>query len=158
VTTALPVPVYLSSLDPTFAQNGWGVFQRNRSNGETGNNDGHTITLNRVGFSKGLGVHARSELRYNLAKKYDVFRSFIGVDDEVGNNGSVVFQVWLDGVKAFESPTMHGADAAKFVELKVTNVAELKLIVLDSGNGIGYDHADWADAHVLDMPGATSGL
>jgi hypothetical protein len=29
----------------------------------------------------------------------------VGVDDEVGVNGSVVFQVWADGAKIFDSGT-----------------------------------------------------
>jgi beta-galactosidase len=42
--------------------------------------------------AKGLGVHAASS-------GYSNFRGDIGIDDEAGNNGSIAFQVWLDGVK-----------------------------------------------------------
>src|SRR5262249_35608528 len=92
-------PYYLSSLTPTFAANGWGSYEKNRSNGEMGNSDGNTIAIGGVKFSKGLGVHARSELRYALAGRYEKFAAFIGVDDEVGMRGTVMFQVWLDGTK-----------------------------------------------------------
>jgi alpha-galactosidase len=71
--TAVPSSTYLSDLNPTFSQNNWGPYQRDRSNGETGANDGHTISLGGIKFSRGLGVHARSELRYALAAKYTTF-------------------------------------------------------------------------------------
>lgn len=152
-----PAPIYLSTLPPTFQQNGWGPFERDRSNGEQGPFDGGVISIGGVKFSRGLGVHAVSELHYNLAGKYQNFISEIGIDDEVGNRGSVVFQVWLDGVKAFESPTMHGADPASTVSLNVAGKNELKLIVLDGGDGNGYDHSDWADAHLTGGPAVVGG-
>ena len=38
--------------------------------------------------------------RYNLGGNYFRFISDIGIDDEVGDKGSVVFQVFGDGMKA----------------------------------------------------------
>ncbi len=142
-------PVFLSSLKPTFAENGWGVYQHDRSNGERGGGDGGLISIGGVKFQRGLGVHARSELRYALGGKYSELLAAIGVDDEVGDRGSVTFEVWLDGVKAFGSPVLHGSDKAMLVDLKIAGKNELKLIVLDGGDGNGYDHADWASARVL---------
>ena len=149
VTAALSEPVFLSPLKPTFADNGWGVYQRDRSNGEQGSGDGGLISIGGVKYRRGLGVHARSELRYELGGKYGEFLAEVGVDDEVGIRGSVTFEVWLDGVKAFASPVLHGSDQAKPVDLNITGKKELKLIVLDGGDGNGYDHADWASARIL---------
>src|SRR5262249_32968963 len=39
---------YLSDLNPTFASNGWGPYERDRSNGDLAAADGHVITLNGV--------------------------------------------------------------------------------------------------------------
>jgi uncharacterized protein (DUF1800 family) len=153
VTTESPVPVFLSSLTPTFATNGWGAYQRDSSNGETGSADGAVLSLGGVKFGKGLGVHARSELRYALAGKYSQFLAEIGVDDEVSNHGSVTFEVWLDGVKALTSPVLHGTDKAMSINIQVGGKTELKLIVLDGGDGLSYDHADWAGARVLPVAG-----
>ena len=153
VSAPLLEPVYLSSLNPTFQENGWGPYQRDRSNGEAGANDGHVIGIGGIKFARGLGVHARSELRYALAGKFLQFLAQIGIDDEVGNRGSVAFEVWLDGKRVFNSPVLRGSDTAKPVSVDVTGKNELKLIVLNGGDGIGYDHADWADAHVTAIPG-----
>ncbi|HVT88874.1 MAG TPA: NPCBM/NEW2 domain-containing protein, partial [Tepidisphaeraceae bacterium] len=143
------VTTYLSSLTPTAATNGWGAYEKDHSNGETGANDGHTITLNTVTYAKGLGVHAASDITFNLNKQYTQFLSDIGVDDEVGNAGSVVFQVYLDGVLAFDSGTMIGASATQAVNLNVQNVTTLRLVVGVATNGNTSDHADWAGARLL---------
>jgi hypothetical protein len=141
--------VYLSDLDPTFATNGYGPYERDHSNGEQGANDGHTITLNSVTYAKGLGTHAASDLRYTLAGLYAMFQADVGVDDEVGNSGSVVFQVWADGTKIYDSGTMTGSSATRSINLSLAGKNELRLIVTDSGNGNTDDHADWAGARLV---------
>ena len=145
---ALPV-AFLSDLNPTFASNAHGPYERDRSNGEQGANDGGPIRLNGVTYPKGLGVHAHAELRYNLGGNYARFISDIGIDDEVGASGSVVFEVWADGTRIFNSPTMTGASQTQRVDVSVAGKNEIRLIVTDAGNGNGYDHADWADAKLL---------
>ena len=137
---------WLSDLPFLSATNGFGPLERDRSNGETGPNDGHTLKLDGHSYSRGLGVHADSEVRIALDDRYDVFKALVGIDDEVGNNGSVVFEVWLDGVRKFQSPIMRGNTPALAVEVSTENAREMKLIVTNAGDGIGSDHADWADA------------
>lgn len=162
VTPGLAVPpVYVSSLNPLSSQNGLGPYERDTSNGQAQPGDGHAIAINEVKFAKGLGVSAVSELRYALAGKYTDFGSDIGVDDEVDSRGTVLFQVWLDGVKAFESPKMTGRGGAKSVSLDVTGKQELKLVVISSDKGTARDHADWADARLIPvgkLPAAPGGL
>jgi hypothetical protein len=96
-----------------------------------------------------LGVHAKSEIVYNLAKQFQRFVADVGVDDEVAEGqGSVVFEVYADGRKMFESTRMTRGMSARRVDLTVTGVGLLKLVVLDAGDGIGSDHADWGGARV----------
>jgi glucose/arabinose dehydrogenase len=149
-----PGTSYLSDINWTFMGNGWGPVEKDRSNGEISGGDGQTLTLNGATFAKGLGAHAASDIRYGLAGNCTTFTAQVGVDDEVGSNGSVVFQVWTDGAKLFDSGTMTGTTATKSVNVNVTGRSELKLIVTDGGNGFDYDHADWADAK-LTCPGGT---
>src|SRR5262249_24420873 len=73
--------------------NGWGPVERDTSNGEQAPGDGRPITLNGVVYAKGLDVHAYSEVTFDLAGQYLWFLSDVGVDDEVGDRGSVVFEV-----------------------------------------------------------------
>ena len=140
---------YLSDLTWTSAFNGWGPVEKDKSNGENSSvSDGKNLTLNGVTYNKGLGVHAASTLLYNLAGKYNRFMSDIGIDDEVGNKGSVNFQVYLDNVLAYESGNINGSSAIKPVNLNVSGKNQLKLVVLNGGDGNYFDHADWAGARL----------
>ena len=141
---------YLSDLDWTYMTNGWGPAERDRSNGETGASDGQTITLNGVTYSKGLGVHAYSEIRYDISNHgYELFVSDIGLDDETCGTGSAVFKVYLDGVEKIDSGMMYSSSTTQTVAIDIAGANELKLYVFDGGNGNQCDHADWADAKLL---------
>jgi hypothetical protein len=147
---------FLSDLSFTQIQNGWGPVERDRSNGDSAAGDGNTITLNGVRYSKGLGVHASSEVRYNLAGNYTTFLADIGLDDEMdpqGLVGSIVFQVWADGVKLYDSSecggAMNTASATRKVCVNVTSKLELRLVVTDGGDDNWFDHADWAGARLI---------
>lgn len=72
----------------------------------------------------------------------------MGIDEEVGDRGSVTFEVYVDGAKAYDSGVVTGADAARPVSVDVTGKQELRLVVTNGGDNIDYDHADWADAKV----------
>jgi hypothetical protein len=104
--------------------------------------------MNDVTYAQGLGVHSNSEITYNLAKKYSRFVSDLGVDDEV-ENGSVVFQIWVDGAKVYDSGIVTRSSAIKNVSVSVKGKSELKLVVTDAGDGGSGDHADWAGAYLL---------
>ena len=99
----------------------------------------------------GLGVHAASDIKYALAGCTN-FKSDIGLDDEVGVNGSVNFQVFLDGVKAYDSGVMTGAATTKQINLDLTGKSQLELVVTNGGDNVDSDHADWAGAKITCSP------
>ncbi len=145
---ATPSGTFLSDRTPTLSNNGWGPVEKDRSNGEAAAGDGRTLSIRGVQFSKGIGVHAPSDLRYNLGGVCNTFTATVGIDDEVAPNGSVVFQVFADGTKIFDSGVVTAAMAGRAVNVSVVGKSELRLVVTDAGNGIDYDHADWANAQV----------
>jgi hypothetical protein len=128
--------------------NGFGPFERDMSNGENGAGDGNVLTINAAAYPKGLGVHADSILRFPMPPGCTQFQAQAGIDDEVGANGSVTFEVW-DGTatRLYQSPVKTGADAASSVSVDITGVAELRLVVT-KGASDAFDHADWADAKI----------
>lgn len=137
--------------------NGLGPIEKNKSNGGVAAGDGAPITLDRIAYAKGLGVHAPSELRYRLDDACSGnLVADVGVDDGAGDEGSVVFQVWLDGAKAFDSGVMRGSDRRKPVNVSVAGKNELRLVVTDSGDGNASDFADWAGARVTGCPALAS--
>jgi hypothetical protein len=147
----IPAPAgttYASDLAYTVSSNGWGTAEKDRSNGEQGATDGRTITLNGVTYQKGLGVHAASEILFNISGSgFTQFQSDIGVDDETGNNGSVVFQVYLGNTLAYTSSKMTGTSVTQQIIVPIpAGTSTLRLVVTDSGDGNAFDHADWANA------------
>ena len=146
VTVASPPPTGttdLSALNWASADSGWGPVEKNQSNGETGSGDGKPITINGSVFAKGLGVNAPSTVLYYLGGTCSALTTSVGVDDEVGNQGNVTFQIYADSSQVADSGVMTGADPAKQLTAQVTGATWLKLVVDDNGNS-AYDHADWA--------------
>jgi parallel beta-helix repeat protein len=138
---------YLSDRSWSSMYNGWGSVERDRSNGETGG-DGRALTINGLAFSKGLGVHASSDVHYQLGGSCSTFTAIVGIDDEVGSNGSVNFQVYVDGSLRYDSGTMYGSTPAKGVYVNTSGGYDLSLVVTNGDYSIDYDHADWGDARI----------
>lgn len=148
--------VFLSDRTWSQALNGFGPAELDMSLGDFAAGDGHLITMAGLTYAKGIGAHAASILRYALNRQCTAFRAVIGVDDEVGSNGSVVFKVFVNGASAtdggvllYTSSTLTGTSAVVPLDLDVTNRYELTLAVENSGDSDAYDHADWAFARVI---------
>src|SRR3989442_10394236 len=73
-----------------------------------------------------------------------LFTASVGVDDEVTSTvASLVFQVWGDSTKLYDSGTMGASTATKVLSVDVTGRTTLRLVVTDAGDGNVYDFADW---------------
>jgi endonuclease/exonuclease/phosphatase family metal-dependent hydrolase len=139
--------------------NGWGPVEQDRSNGEAYGGDGAPMRIGGQSYASGLGVHGRSEIDINLAGMGCTrFLADVGVDDEVGSNGSVVFYVQDGSGSDRASPvTKYGWQGATLMDADITGVQTLKLVVGDVGDGLAYDHANWANARVRCSSGDTAG-
>ena len=151
VTTAsaATLPQYLSDLSWTSATSGYGTVQKDKSV------VGNPLSINGVGYAKGLGTHASSTISYALGGGYTSFTADVGLDTEVDGKGAgtAVFRVVGDGVTLFDSGTMTN-DQVKRVNVNVTGVNVLQLVATDAGNGIDFDHVDWANAALYGTPTA----
>ncbi|PYE55756.1 NPCBM/NEW2 domain-containing protein [Deinococcus yavapaiensis] len=147
--------VFLGSLTWASASNGWGPIEKDVSNGESAAGDGRRLSIDGRKFAKGLGMHADARVTYRLGGACRTFAAFVGIDDEVGNRGSAVFRVLADGTLKFDSGVLRGADGAKSVNVDVSGAREVTLVTTDAGDGIAYDHANWADARVACTGGST---
>jgi len=133
----------LEALQLQYVEQEWGQPQPNQSV------DRHPLAIGGKQFEHGLGTHANSVFRLALGGKGERFTASVGVDDEVGKQGSIEFQVTGDGKTLWESGVLHGGDPAKEVSVPLDGVKLLILTVGDAGDGISYDHADWADARIV---------
>ena len=111
------------------------------------------LSVGRQAFVLGVGTHANSQLWVDLKKAATHFHSWVGVDSETQNEGSVEFQVKGDGKLLWTSGVMRGGEPAKEADVDLRGVSLLALAVNDGGDGISSDHADWADARI-DFTGA----
>jgi len=111
--------------------------------------DGFPLRIGGREFADGVGTHASSTLLLDLGGGAKRFRAWVGVDDEVGEKGTVAFSVWADGQEAWNSGLMKGGEEAKQVDVDLAGVKQLALIVDPGPDDIEYDHADWADAVIV---------
>ena len=150
-TVSVPLPAgehWVSDLSFSSETNGWGPVERDTSNGEDAPGDGVPLSIGGNTFAKGLGVHADSLVEVALDGGCSSFTSTVGVDDEVDDDGSVVFEVLADGEVVATSATLHGGDDGEVLTADLTGAEVLGLHVADSGDGNGRDHADWGGARL----------
>ena len=102
-------------------------------------------------FDRGLGMHSKSTVVYDLGGKYRTFSSTVGVDRVSGRKGNVDVRILLYG----REQTIAGlkgltADAAVAVRLDVNGAKELTLIVEYGAGGDVQDDVNWADAKLVE--------
>lgn len=134
--------VYLHNLDITQIQQGYGDPMKDKSV------DGNPLKIGDVSFKHGVGTHAKSTFKINLAGGSERFTAFAGIDSENGDNtkGSVIYEITGDGKTLWKSEMLKPKMAPVKVDVNLKGVKQLVLIVTDGGDGMDYDHADWADA------------
>ena len=79
--------VYLSSLTPVGEKQGYGELGFDKSI------QGNRLSIGTRSFDRGLGAHSVSEIRFDIANKYEYFESWVGIDNEAASEGSVKFKV-----------------------------------------------------------------
>jgi alpha-galactosidase len=129
----------LSALDLAGTHQGWGKAQIDKSV------TGKELIVAGKKYDFGVGTHAYSYIHLQLKGNPVVFTAEVGLDDQALNTkGSITFKVIGDGKTIWESPVMKAGMPALPVSVDLRNVKDLILKVTDAGDGIDYDHADWA--------------
>jgi alpha-galactosidase len=134
--------VWLSTLDLSRIEQDWGRAQADQSV------EGQPLRIGGRTFDHGIGSHANSSIPIELGGKAQHLSAWVGVDDGTARRGSVIFRVEADGKDIWNSGVMRGGEPAKEVALDLTEVKLLVLHADDAGDGIEFDHADWADAKI----------
>ncbi len=138
--------MYLSNAEPikveqTSTEGIPEVYRRDR------NLDNNELKLNNVKYPKGLALHSRTVLTYDLGGKYKLFQALVGVDDCVEGESQATLIIETDFKPVFKEVVKKGAKP-KLLNLAVLNVKQLRITVesdfLDLGNQI-----DLANAKVL---------
>ena len=133
--------VLLSQLDLPKMTSGWGKPQADKSI------ESNQLSIAGQKFDNGVGTHADSAMHIKLGKGSKRFTAYIGVDDEVGDNpASICFKIYSENKKLYDSGIVKTKDKAKKIDIDLTDIESIVLLVTSAGDGINYDHSDWADA------------
>ncbi len=119
---------------------------------------GRPIVICGTTYRRGLHTHAPARLRWKLNGRYKRFESDIGLwdagnprrgvpGDFAGGRGSVIFQVWLDGKKVYDSGVMDWDDR-KTVSVSVEGAQQMDLIVETVENNY-WDWSVWGGARLV---------
>lgn len=100
-------------------------------------------------YAKGLAVHSRSVLNYDIAGGFQTFKATVGFDDTTAGRGSVACRVLGDGKELFAQPLLKASGDPAAVEVAVAGVKQLTLeIDFGEAEDTG-DRVIWADAKLF---------
>ena len=142
--------VYLSDLEETSAEVGYGTFTKDA------NLDGDKISVyqdgSKVSYDKGITAHAASKVVYDLSGlDAERFQAWVGIDGVNRNNKvrGVKFRVLVDGEEKFVSKEMKGSGSnAEYVDVDISGASTLTLLADLTTSSNGNCQTVWADAKV----------
>jgi hypothetical protein len=124
---------------------GWTKDGSANPNKDEGIYTGQALGINAVKFDSGIGTQAPSEIVFDLKGKVKNFSCKVGVDGGGNDVSSVIFKVYGDKKKLFQSPVMKVNTPALPIQLDVSGYQELDLKVDPVDPSGGWDQADWVD-------------
>jgi len=114
---------------------------------------GGPLVLRGIEYAKGLGMHSRSAVTYQLDREFHSFLSMAGIDDGARRQGSVEFAVEVDGKRVYSSALQQGGEPAVRVgPIDLRGKQTLTLVVEFGQRGDIGDFADWCDAVIVREP------
>jgi hypothetical protein len=134
---------HLWEWEPVEQSQEWGTMQHNRSV------DGHRLSVVGFIFRHGIGTHAASKITYHLNGAFRTLDTAFAIDDEANRGQQARFRVLADGEVRFDSGNIAGFSFPRHVAVPVEGARFITLEVLDGGDGINFDHADWLEPELL---------
>ncbi|MBR4751352.1 MAG: NPCBM/NEW2 domain-containing protein [Thermoguttaceae bacterium] len=116
------------------------------------NRGGKKLQIAGQQYDRGLYCHAPSHINVFLPKPAKRFLGVVGIDTNAaqtsGGSGSVRFHLNVNGVEAFKTNVMRGAEKGIVADVDLGGASDFSLLIDDGGDGISCDQSDWADARV----------
>jgi hypothetical protein len=135
-------------------EQGWGELGLDTSV-RPGNRPPMKLRIKDTEYARGLGHHANGQIEVDLDGQFKTFVTEVGIQWQGGQNlASVVFQVFVDDKKVYDSGVVREADPPRPVSISVEGADTLRLVATDAGDGITCDCADWAEARLVRNPAA----
>ncbi|WZO96222.1 NPCBM/NEW2 domain-containing protein [Isosphaeraceae bacterium EP7] len=110
--------------------------------------NGEPLKMGGQRYERGLAVHSRSRLTYDLDGRYSTFEALVGFDDAASRKGRVDCRVFADGKELFANTDLRADGEPVKLSLPVEGAQQLTLLV-DYGQGEDTgDRLIWADARI----------
>ncbi len=136
--------IYLDCRNPASAT---GEVHRNTSAGK------RPMLVAGERFQRGIGMVAPQQAVYDLKGQFRRFHSLVGVDAmDMYSRSALIFEVWADGRKRWQSGVMRRDDRARPVDVDIAGAQTLTLAVRNAAprpmpNDMKW--ADWPNARLL---------
>ena len=152
--------IFLSDLDyiieNNWSYNGWSGHTIQKDKNQDGGVLGLIVDGEKITYSKGISVHAKGQVTYDISAistQYSRFIAKIGVDSSRGTNGSIWFQIYVsnDGVtwtSLLKTNTLTGISNCIDVDLNVQGYKYLRIYV-DPDGANAADHGTIANARFV---------
>ena len=99
-------------------------------------------------YARGVAVHSRCALDYDLNGRYSTFEAVVGFDEGAKGLGRVDCKVFADGKELYSNPDLKASDRPIPLKLSVAGADQLRLLV-DFGRGQDTgDRVIWANARL----------
>lgn len=131
--------VWLSDLEPALVQHvpffdqPWEICRDRNFHGDP-------LQVGTTVFSKGLAIHSKTLIEFELDREFDRFESLVGIEKSAGIYGNAVVRIRTDNSIVFEAPIRAGEPPLP-VSVSVENA---RLLQLEVDYGEFLDLGDWA--------------
>ncbi len=109
---------------------------------------GEPIKMDGRTISRGIAVHSRSALTYDLNGKFATFEATVGFDGSARGMGRVDCRVLADGKELYANPDLRATDPPVKLSLPVAGAEQLRLVVDFGKDQDTGDRVIWANARL----------
>jgi hypothetical protein len=110
--------------------------------------DGSPLKLDDQPIEKGLAVHSRTALTYDLDRRYATFEALVGFDASGNKKGRVDCRVFADGKELYANRDLRADAPPVRLSLPVSGAEQLRLVVDFGADEDTGDRVIWANARV----------
>lgn len=120
--------VALSALSPAHVEEA-GAFGKTWTWRRDSNLEGGPMVLDGVTYTRGIAMHSRCVLRWQLAGAFERFTAVVGIADEVGQEGNCPVVVRGNGRVLWSRDRLTGRDPAERITCDLRGIDDLEISV-----------------------------
>jgi hypothetical protein len=109
---------------------------------------GEPLRMDGRNYDRGVAVHSRCILTYELSGRYSTFETAVGFDDASKGKGRVECRVFADGHELYGNPDLKASGPPVQLKLPVSGAEQLRLLVDFGKEQDTGDRVIWANARL----------